>query len=99
MALGAHGERCGLDLRAVHSTEDLQGLALDFFFFLVDEGQHVVGRVERSHAGIASAGESLHSCSDSCRDAESRVEWRERQSNHYGRAVRIRDDEAALGKS
>src|ERR1043165_1328410 len=95
MTLRTDGHRRWFDLLAGKAAENLRGFSLDLLFFTADVRQDVVENVERGNAGVARAWECLQGGRDDGGNTERRLQRRECEDEHDGRAVRIRDDEAA----
>src|SRR5205085_10692256 len=95
VALRAHRELAGFDMRAVQGAEELKGFRFHLLFFFGDVGDHVSQDVERCHSGITGAAYRLHCDRYHLIEAEVLLYWRESQDQSDGGAVGIRYDEAA----
>ena len=82
-------------LDPVDLAEEFLGFLFHFFFFVLDEGDHVAEDVERGHAGISRAADGLHGDGHDGLEAELLVQRRERQNQADGGTVWIGDDVAA----
>src|SRR5579872_388164 len=95
VTLRAHGERAWNHFRSVQLAEELAGLLFHFFFFVLDEWNHVAENGKRGNAGISCAADGLHGDGHDGVEAEFLMKGSKSQDEADRGTVRVGDDVAA----